>query len=123
MSKSDQTKQFTTANRAAWEEAAPIHGRHNQAKLIKTCGEGGFSCLGAIETRHLQALKVAGKDVAQVCCNNGRELLSVKNMGAARCVGFDGAEAFLDQGRELAAAAGLDVEFVCCAGQSTEWLL
>ena len=110
---SDKTKKFTTANRAAWEEAAPIHARHNQVKLIEAFSRPGYSCLDSLETLFLNTLGVAGKDVAQVCCNNGRELLSVKNMGAARCVGFDGAEGFLAQGRELAQAAGQELEFVC----------
>ena len=109
----DDTKYFTSANRLAWEEVAPIHREHNQDRLIKAFGTPGFSCLDEIETAQLKALGVAGKDVAQVCCNNGRELLSVKNMGAARCVGFDGAQAFLDQGKELTSVANLDVEFVC----------
>jgi len=111
---SNQTKQFTTANRAAWQEVAPIHRRHNQEHLTKAFSQAGFSCLDAIETSQLEKLGVAGKDVAQVCCNNGRELLSVKNMGAARCFGIDGAQAFLDQAAELAACADLDVELVCC---------
>jgi SAM-dependent methyltransferase len=109
----DKTKEVTTANLAAWEEAAPIHGRHNQAQLIEEFSTPGFSCLDQVETSRLEALGVAGKDVAQICCNNGQELLSVKNMGAARCVGFDGAQGFVEQGRELAEAGGLDVEFVC----------
>jgi len=113
MNRTDKTKELTTANLDAWEEAAPIHGKQNQAQLIEAFRKPGFSCLDEIETRRLEALGVEGKDVAQICCNNGRELLSVKNMGAARCVGFDGAQGFVDQGRELAEAAGLDVEFVC----------
>lgn len=113
MTGTDQTREFTTANLAAWEEAAPIHGKMNQAQLIEAFREPGFSCLDEVETRRLEALGVVGKDVAQICCNNGRELLSVKNMGAARCVGFDGAQGFVDQGRELAQAGGLEVEFVC----------
>lgn len=113
MTGTDKTKDFTTANRAAWDDAAPIHARQNQAGLIESFRKPGFSCLDEVETRRLEALGVAGKDVAQICCNNGRELLSVKNMGAARCVGFDGAQGFVDQGRELAQAGGLDVEFVC----------
>jgi ubiquinone/menaquinone biosynthesis C-methylase UbiE len=56
---------------------------------------------------------VAGKDVVQLCCNNGRELLSVKNLGAGACVGFDSAEGFIEQAHELAAASGLACEFVC----------
>ena len=115
-----EAKQYTSANREAWEEVAPIHHRHNHARLIEAFSQPGFSCLDDVETNQLKALGVAGKDVAQVCCNNGRELLSVKNMGAARCVGFDGAQAFLDQGKEFAKAASLDVEFVCCDAYDIE---
>jgi len=114
VSKPDHTKEFTTANRAAWDEVAPIHHRHNQENLIAAFSQPGFSCLDEVETRRLKELDVAGKHVAQICCNNGRELLSVKNLGAARCVGFDGSQGFLDHGQELADTAGLDVEFVCC---------
>lgn len=113
MSITEKTKQFTTANRLAWEEAAPIHRKHNQTQLIESFSKPGFVELDEVEIKCLNELGIAGKDVAQLCCNNGRELLSVKNMGAARCVGFEGAQGFVDQGRELAEAGGLDVEFVC----------
>ncbi len=109
----DKTKQISTANREAWDQAAPIHRAYNQDQLLASFSQPGYSDLDEVETRRLQALGVVGKDVAQICCNNGRELLSVKNMGAARCVGFDGAQGFIDQGRELASAGKLDVEFVC----------
>jgi cyanophycin synthetase len=36
MSITEKTKQFTTANRLAWEEAAPIHRKHNQTQLIES---------------------------------------------------------------------------------------
>jgi SAM-dependent methyltransferase len=109
----DKTRQFTTANLAAWEEVAPIHGRQNQMRLIEEIRKPGFSCLDRFALNRLETLDVTGKDVAQICCNNGLELLSVKNLGAARCVGFDGAQGFVDQGRQLANEGGLDVEFVC----------
>lgn len=106
-------KDITDANRAAWDEAAPLHRAQNMARLTAAFGEPGYSCLDAVETARLRALGVAGKDVAQLCCNNGRELLSVKNLGAAACVGFDSAEGFIVQARELAAAGGLACAFVC----------
>lgn len=109
----EDTRAITSVNRAAWNQVAPIHARHNQATLIENFKLPGFSCLDDIETRILNSLGVAGKDVAQVCCNNGRELLSVENMGAKNCVGFDGAQGFVDQARELACVGGLDAEFVC----------
>jgi hypothetical protein len=114
MNEADKLREITSANREAWEEAAPIHAKHNQESLVKIFSEPGHSCLNEIEMVRLEALDFRGKSVAQVCCNNGREIISVKNMGAGRCVGFDGAKSFLEQARELASAAGQDVEFVCC---------
>ena len=105
--------QITEANRAAWEEAAPLHRSQNLARLVKDFSKPGHSCLNDIESGILRDLGVAGKDVAQLCCNNGQELLSVKNIGAARCVGFDGAEGFIAQARELAAAGAIDASFEC----------
>ena len=110
----NKTKEITTANLVAWNEAAPFHDKHNREELIKEFSRPGFSCLDEIETTRLQALDFKGKSVAQICCNNGRELISVKNLGAGRCVGFDGAQEFLNQGRELASLAKQEVEFVCC---------
>ena len=108
-----KTKDITNANRAAWDEAAPLHRSQNMEHLKAAFSEPGYSCLDKVETAVLLALDVGGKDVAQLCCNNGRELLSVKNIGAGRCVGFDGAAGFIDQARELAVAGGIDCTFVC----------
>jgi len=105
---------YRQENLAAWEEAAPIHRRHNQADLLKSCSHPAYNCLDEVASGILNNLDVNGKAVAQVCCNNGIELISVKNMGASRCVGFDGAGGFINQARELAAAAGQDVEFITC---------
>lgn len=113
MPSDDDLIDVTTQNIQAWDEVAPIHAKHNHERLLKDVRSPRFSALDEVETGLLEDLHVAGKDVAQVCCNNGRELLSVKRMGAARCVGFDGAQGFITQARELADAAGLEAEFVC----------
>ncbi len=107
------TKTITEANRDAWDEVAPRHAVHNQENLLRSFRDVDFTVLNDIEIARLNAIDVRGKDVAQVCCNNGRELICVKRMGAARCVGFDGAQGFIDQARELAVAANADCEFVC----------
>ena len=106
-------KSFTDANREAWEEAAALHRGQNMESLLAGFRRPGYSCLDEIETERLQALGVTGKDVAQLCCNNGRELLSAKNMGAGACVGFDAAKDFIEQARELAAVGGIDCSFLC----------
>ena len=114
MSTKANTKKISSANLEAWDQAAPIHQRHNHERLLKAfSNDPNYSVLDDIETNILKTLAIEGKDVAQVCCNNGQELISVKKLGAGRCVGFDGAQGFIDQARELAKAANLDVEFVC----------
>jgi ubiquinone/menaquinone biosynthesis C-methylase UbiE len=108
------TNDYTEANRAAWNETAPIHAAQRLEMLLENFRTPGYSCLShPFEVERLERLNLKGKSVAQLCCNNGRELLSVKNLfGAGRCVGFDISDAFLEQARTLNQAAGLDVEFV-----------
>ncbi len=108
------TTDFTEANRAAWNETAPIHAAQNLESLLKDFRTPGYSCLHKpFEVERLQNLKLEGKSVAQLCCNNGRELISVKNLfKAGRCVGFDISDEFINQGRALNTAANQDIEFV-----------
>lgn len=108
-----QAKDFTSANRAAWDQVAPLHRSQNHDRLLKAFSEPGYSCLNNIETTCLKALDIAGKDIAQICCNNGRELMSVKNMGAGRCVGFDGSAGFVEQARDIASKSKIECEFLC----------
>jgi SAM-dependent methyltransferase len=60
----------------------------------------------------LRGIGVAHKSVAQFCCNNGRELLSVVRMGAEHGTGFDIAENFTEEGRRIARSAGLAADFI-----------
>lgn len=101
------------ANRGAWNEAAERHRRHAQyAALLEGFATPGFSVLDATLTGRLKGIGLEGKAVAQLCCNNARELLSIKNLGAASVTGFDFSEAFLEQARELAAAGNIEAELV-----------
>lgn len=106
-----QPRDYIEANAQAWAEAQPKLSAQRQAELRERFRRPGYSCLDAVETAALERIGVAGKSVAQLCCNNGRELISVVNLGAARGVGFDIVEAFLAEGRELAGLAGADCEF------------
>lgn len=108
----DQTEKYVADNLKAWEEAAPIHARHNQTRLVEAFSKGGFSALAEVTIGRLMANGVDGADIVQICCNNGQELLSTKALGARRLVGIDGAEGFVAQGRELAAAGEIEAEFV-----------
>ncbi len=102
---------YTSANRAAWNQVAPIHAEHNFESLLASFKQPGYTCLDRVATAMLNRIGVAGKAVAQLCCNNGRELLSIKNMGAGRCVGFDIADDFIAQARRFADAGKIECEF------------
>jgi len=108
-----EPEDYVTANRNAWDDSAPHH-RANATwqRLSEAFAAGGYSCLDVFDQATLGKIGLVGKDVAQICCNNGRELLSIRNLGARRCVGFDQSAAFLSQARELNALAELDCEFV-----------
>lgn len=99
-------------NRAMWNETAALHEESQLGRLLEAFRDPAFLSLDAHERAVLEELGVAGEAVAQLACNNGRELLSVERLGAGRCVGFDLSDAFIAQARALAAAAGSRAEFV-----------
>lgn len=103
---------YAAANRTAWNQAAPLHRQANFARLLQKFKEPGCNLLDETATGLLKSIGVENTAVAQLQCNNGRELLSIKNLGASRCTGFDISDAFIDQARQLAAAGGIECEFV-----------
>ncbi len=107
-----QTEDYTGANRTAWNKGAAIHAHSQMDKLLHAFGQPGHSCLDEVVTDLLLNLGLSGKAVAQLCCNNGRELLSIRNLGAGDCVGFDISDEFIAQARQLAAAGNIPCDFV-----------
>ncbi len=105
---------YNQACQELWEEAAPIHEEICFDDLKKAFKETGYNHLNPIATELLTTkIRVKGRRVAHLCCNNGRELLSVKNLGAGRCVGFDFSDGFIEQARKLALSSGIECEFEC----------
>lgn len=101
------------ANKAAWNATAPHH-RNNAAWRALAVGFAtpGYSCFDAIMHDALMEIGLTDKAVAQICCNNGRETISLRNLGAAQAVGFDQSAAFLEHAGELNALARQDCTFV-----------
>lgn len=105
-------KEYTEANRAAWNEVMPKHQSAAKEKLDKLFSQPGFVRLKEVEVEYLQQVGLKGKSVAHLCCNNGSELLSLKNMGAGECTGFDISDEAIQEARERAALTGIDCQFV-----------
>jgi len=75
-------KFFTSQNREAWNEVMPKHQVAAKERLDQLFSSPGYVCID--DENFLQVLKrinVKGKDIIHLCCNNGIELLSIKNMG------------------------------------------
>lgn len=102
-------------NKAAWEEAFE-HRRSNWGdenyNILKT---QKLPFLNADVKNELLKIDFRGKTISQFCCNNGRELLSIMQLGAENAVGFDIAENIIEQARETAHKIGqTNCEFVAC---------
>jgi SAM-dependent methyltransferase len=104
--------QYTEANRDAWNEVMPIHQAAAKEKWDQAFMQPGFICMRDHEVALLKSVGIKGKAVAQLCCNNGVELLSLKNLGAAECVGFDISDVAIEEARERARRCQIDCQFV-----------
>jgi SAM-dependent methyltransferase len=105
-------KKITESNREAWNEATLKHQQGRKIDYKKEFLNPNYSTLDEIITSKLNEIGVAGKIVAQTNCNNGRELLSVLNMGAKSGVGFDISDNVIEEARGLAKISGKMAEFV-----------
>ena len=103
---------YVEVNRQMWNATAAVHEQAYVHDLRNRIQADDFTTFDAVEQKIFKQLNLQGKSVAQVCCNNGRELIAVKKAGAGRCVGFDVSDDFIQQARELTELGKVDVEFV-----------
>lgn len=104
---------YINGNKQAWEEAfenrLPGWGENHADRLANQT----LPFFNQDMIAELQLLDLQDKTIAQFACNNGRELLSAMQLGASYGFGFNIAENFLDQGRQIAYRIGrTNVEFV-----------
>ena len=105
-------KTYTESNRIAWNEVMPRHQQAAKAKWDQAFSQLGYACIDRSEQDALTRIGIVGKDVAHLCCNNGVELLSLKNLGANRCVGFDISDEAIKEAMERAARSHIACRFV-----------
>lgn len=106
---------YIKGNKEAWEEAFDHRhqgwGEENAERLLNE--ELPFFQKDMVE--ELKNLDFAHKTVAQFCCNNGRELLSLMQLGVKQGYGFDIAENIIQQARDTAKQASItNCEFIAC---------
>ncbi len=105
--------EYIKINKAAWEEAfehrRPNWGDNNY-KILMTEKLPFFNVDVVCE---IEKTDLKGKTIAQFCCNNGRELLSMMQLNPSCGVGFDIAGNIIEQAKETARKANIvNCEFV-----------
>lgn len=105
-------KQYTEGNRAAWNEVMPLHQKAAREKWDLAFMQPGFVCMDPDEVAAFERVGIKGKAVAHLCCNNGVELLSLKNLGAGECVGFDISDLAIQEAQQRARKSQIDCQYV-----------
>jgi len=105
-------KEITEKNRIAWNAVMPFHQKAKKVKWDKNFSQPGYIIQNEPELGKLQDVGIAGKKIIHLCCNNGRELLSLKNMGAQYCLGVDISDTAIKGAKERAAGCNIVVEYL-----------
>lgn len=102
---------FTEANRNAWNMAMPHHRKCKDREWDTHFADPSFIIQKEPELTLLNKIDLSGKAVAHLCCNNGIELLSLKRLGAGKCVGFDICDEAITDAKKRAKQFDIPVEF------------
>lgn len=102
-----EVKKYTEQNRAAWNEVSRFHVKAREQK------KGTKQGLDPVITSFMEEHTIIkGKNVAQLCCNNGIETMALKKMGALTCIGFDISDEAIAEAKKLNGEEKLDCHFV-----------
>ena len=108
-------KETCEKNREAWNEATEYHQKARNKSLHEEFRNPRFSTFDRdcddILIEKLNKIDFTDKVIAQLPCNNGRELLSLIKFGAKKGIGFDISDVAISEANELKAISNLQVEF------------
>ena len=107
-----KTDNYSEKNREAWNEAASVHRKNRKVDYMVLFKNKNYSMLDTTLSSILNKISLSGRTVAQLCCNNGRELLSIVNTTGATGVGFDISDEFITEAGAIAKSANLNCRFV-----------
>ncbi|MBD1372635.1 class I SAM-dependent methyltransferase [Hazenella sp. IB182357] len=102
---------YIQANRESWNQVASLHAKAKEEQK-KRFMNAGYSCLDQTVTSKLKSINITGRRVAHLCCNDGMETLSLKNLGASACTGFDFSDKAIQYALQLATQSGISCRFV-----------
>jgi SAM-dependent methyltransferase len=99
-------------NRKMWELTADIYQADGFNDTLRRVQQKDFTTFDEVEQAIFSShIDVTGKNVIQIACNNGTEIINLKKNGADYCLGIDISEKFIQQAKQLSKASGHFVEF------------
>ena len=102
-------------NRKAWNEALEYHQKARGGSLQSGFATSDYTTFDRdcdkLLIEKINVFGLNGKVIAQLPCNNGRELLSLMRLGATKAVGFDISDTAIAEARQLAEISKLNVSF------------
>jgi len=105
-------KEYTEKNRLAWNAAMPYHQKVKKTEWDTFFRQPGYIIQQEPELTKLIEVGIAGKAVIHLCCNNGRELMSLKNMGADYCLGVDISDEAIAEAIQRAQDCNIEVDYL-----------
>lgn len=103
---------YISANKDAWEEAFDQKDVMWGEDIVERIGNEDYPFFEKDMADVLKKYNVNNKTIAQFCCNNGRELLSLMKNGAKEGFGFDIADNQIRFAKEKSDLLGLNCKFI-----------
>ncbi len=100
------------SNRKAWNVAAGFHQKSMAKEWLEGFAQKNYVTFDDNEKTVYAKIDFTGKSVVQLPCNNGREILSFLNMGAAFGLGIDISDDNIDFANKLKEVSGLNATFL-----------
>ena len=108
-------REICEKNREAWNEATVYHQKARNNSLQEGFKVPNFTTLNRdcddVLIKKIDEIDLKNKIIAQLPCNNGRELLSLVKFGAEKGIGFDISDVAISEAEELKAISKLNVDF------------
>jgi len=102
-------------NRQAWNEASGYHQKARNNYLQNGFKDPNFTSFNRecdrLLIEKINEINIKDKIIAQLPCNNGRELLSLIRLGAKKGIGFDISDTAISEAKELASISKLNADF------------
>lgn len=105
-------KKYTRSNRDSWNQALSRHQVATNDRWDASFAKPGFTALTDTELMLLTKMDLRGKNIAHPACNNGVELISLKSLGAGKCIGFDISDTAIEDATKRAEKLGVDCKFL-----------